>query len=808
MATGDWVGTFELAAHCRTSEVGSPGWEKGASTCRLRLCWHTCALPPFDPALSVQFPLNRYRFDTFQIDARARQLLRGDEPVPVQGLVFDLLLFLVQHPGQTLSKERLLAEVWRNQHLTDATIAQAVRKARAALGDDGRSQTYIRTVHGHGIRFEAEVQAVPLDGPDIAADAPPSVVSSSAHRIVPGRFALLAGLLLTVVAAFAIWQWPGGERVAQVSGQPASASQSRVRMAVFPFENATGDADFDWFQHGLAMTARDLLAQAEGVEALGPNELDEVPGGDLGQRTVYVGARYGLSATVSREEGRFAVAWSLAQGDGRQHHGQFAAADATLIARELARQALETVGGSVPPKVSRALDLGDPLALELYARGMEAAMRDEREQALKLLEAALARVPDSIPLKVAIAQAAFDPADVQGSIQRLRAAADALPPDAHQARVALRFEVGKLLWFVGEVAQAEPLLRAALAEPGIDRLLRARILNSLAMVEQSLLHFDPAWEHARSAESLLRQLDSPYFLGMTLTNLGYLAEDMGRLAEAERYHREALDIREIYGFPSLIAASRYGVARVLRRSGRFEEAAELIQLALDTVTELDLRHDIFDNCEERAEIDMRLARFEDAERWLQRAQAVAESNDDALGLVWVRQMHGRLALRRESVDAATLATHETVLRDFEAIGERQDALVARLELAQMHLALAQPTAAAARLAEVADALEAGSVSEVTLGHAMVQAQWLAARDQRDDALALLLETVRRARSVGASDIEAEAAILAGHLAIESRDLATAGRMLAVARAWSPGYYRTQALAQAVQAAETGGNGLN
>jgi hypothetical protein len=160
------------------------------------------------------------------------------------------------------------------------------------------------------------------------------------------------------------------------------------------------------------------------------------------------------------------------------------------------------------------------------------------------------------------------------------------------------------------------------------------------------------------------------------------------------------------------------------------------------------------------------------------------------------------------VDAAVVAAHETVLRDLEAIGERQDALLTRLELAQMHLALAQPTAAAARLAEVADALEAGSVSEVTLGHAMVQAQWLAARDQRDDALALLLETVRRARSVGASDIEAEAAILAGHLAIESRDLATAGRMLAVARAWSPGYYRTQALAQAVQAAETGGNGLN
>src|SRR5690606_20956635 len=124
------------------------------------------------------------------------------EPVPVQGLVFDLLLFLVKNPGQTLSKDRLLAEVWGNQHLTDATIAQAVRKARAALGDDGRAQTYIRTVHGHGIRFEADVRPVPLDEPDATPDAPPPVASSSARRIVPGRFALLAGLLLTVVAAF------------------------------------------------------------------------------------------------------------------------------------------------------------------------------------------------------------------------------------------------------------------------------------------------------------------------------------------------------------------------------------------------------------------------------------------------------------------------------------------------------------------------------------------------------------------------------------------------------------------------------
>jgi len=766
----------------------------------------------------VQSPPNRYRFDTFLVDAPARQLLRDDEPVPVQSLVFDLLLFLVQHPGQTLSKDRLLAEVWGNQHLTDATIAQAVRKARAALGDDGRSQTYIRTVHGHGIRFEADVQAVPADPPTPAptADQPVAMPAAPAVPAAPAnpgiaaapsrpasRIALPAVLLLVLAAILLVWLWPHDGPRAPGHGASAAQPHEGLRIAVFPFENATGDAEFDWFQHGLARTVRDLLAQVEGVEALGPHELDEVPEGDLGQRTVYVGARHGLSAAVAREEGRFAVVWSLAQRDGRQHHGQFAAADATLIARELARQALEAVGGTAPPKISRRLDLGDPLALELYARGMEAAMRDEREQAVKLLEAALARAPDSIPLKVAVAQAAFDPADVQGSIQRLRAASDALPQDAHLARVALRFEVGKLLWFVGEVAQADPLLRAALDEPGIDPLLRARILNSLAMVEQSLLHFDPAWEHARSAESLLRQLDSPYFLGMILTNLGYLAEDMGRMAEAERFHREALDLREMYGFPSLIAASRYGVARVLRRSGRFQEAAELVQLALDTATELDLRHDIFDNCEELAEIEMRLARFDAAAQWLERAQEVAASNDDTLGLIWVRQLRGRLALRQEVLDAATIASHEDVLADFEALGERQDAHHARLELAQMHLALGEYGRADERLAEMADALEAGSNSVLALGHDMVHAQLRAARGEVEAAQEAQVDVVHRARSVGAADIEAEAAILAGHLAIGNRDLATAGRMLAVARTWSPSYYRTQTLARALQAAETG-----
>ena len=127
-------------------------------------------------------PSASYRFDNFEIDPAARQLLRDGVPVEVQGLVFDLLLFMAQRPGELLSKERLLDEVWRNQHLTDATIAQAVRKARAALGDDGRTQSIIRTVHGRGVRFEAEVEVVTVDAARAAIAAKSERASPQVRR--------------------------------------------------------------------------------------------------------------------------------------------------------------------------------------------------------------------------------------------------------------------------------------------------------------------------------------------------------------------------------------------------------------------------------------------------------------------------------------------------------------------------------------------------------------------------------------------------------------------------------------------------
>ncbi|MDB5658242.1 MAG: hypothetical protein JWS10_857 [Cypionkella sp.] len=57
-----------------------------------------------------------------------------------------------------VSKEEISNAIWQRQSASDASIASRIRSARQAVGDDGVPQTVIRTNHGRGFRFVADVQ--------------------------------------------------------------------------------------------------------------------------------------------------------------------------------------------------------------------------------------------------------------------------------------------------------------------------------------------------------------------------------------------------------------------------------------------------------------------------------------------------------------------------------------------------------------------------------------------------------------------------------------------------------------------------
>ena len=96
----------------------------------------------------------QFRFDSFELDTRRRELRREGHACPVQPQVFAVLEYLVRHRDRVVPKAELLDRLWPGVVVSDASLQRAVSLARSAIGDDGRR---IKTVPRHGYRFVADV---------------------------------------------------------------------------------------------------------------------------------------------------------------------------------------------------------------------------------------------------------------------------------------------------------------------------------------------------------------------------------------------------------------------------------------------------------------------------------------------------------------------------------------------------------------------------------------------------------------------------------------------------------------------------
>ena len=91
------------------------------------------------------------------VDLAGHRLLRDGAPVALKPRVFDLLAFLVSHPGQVFSRERLLEQVWGYDYPGETrTVDVHVHWLRAAIEDDPGSPRFIQTVRGTGYVFRRD----------------------------------------------------------------------------------------------------------------------------------------------------------------------------------------------------------------------------------------------------------------------------------------------------------------------------------------------------------------------------------------------------------------------------------------------------------------------------------------------------------------------------------------------------------------------------------------------------------------------------------------------------------------------------
>jgi DNA-binding winged helix-turn-helix (wHTH) protein len=102
----------------------------------------------------------RYRFDDSVLDTTRYELSRGGELVHLEPQVFDVLAHLVEHRDRVVGKAELLDVVWGHRFVSESALTTRIKQLRQAVGDSGRAQRIVQTVHGRGYRFVAPVDAL------------------------------------------------------------------------------------------------------------------------------------------------------------------------------------------------------------------------------------------------------------------------------------------------------------------------------------------------------------------------------------------------------------------------------------------------------------------------------------------------------------------------------------------------------------------------------------------------------------------------------------------------------------------------
>jgi eukaryotic-like serine/threonine-protein kinase len=112
--------------------------------------------PPGSDRPSSEDRGRRFLFGQCALDTRTLELSVGGAAVRLERKPLEVMLVLLSHAGEVVTKEELLDEVWQGRVLSESVLTKCMAKLRQALGDE--AQALIRTVHGYGYRLVAEVQ--------------------------------------------------------------------------------------------------------------------------------------------------------------------------------------------------------------------------------------------------------------------------------------------------------------------------------------------------------------------------------------------------------------------------------------------------------------------------------------------------------------------------------------------------------------------------------------------------------------------------------------------------------------------------
>lgn len=243
------------------------------------------------------------RIGDWFVNPQAGEIARGEERVRLEARTMRLLLCLAESPGEVVSIDTLLSEVWSGVVVTPDSVYQAVAALRRLLGDDAKQPAYIVTVPRLGYRLVAPVES--------QVDATPTPRPARASSKM---YAALAVGILLIAGVGAYYLLAVRDETDQAA---ADAMAGPKTIAVLPFLDLTDSMNEEPFADGMTEELIHKLSKMQGLRVPGPTDSFYFKGKQLPLAEIARSLRvsYVLDGSVRKSGDTLRVAARLVRAD-------------------------------------------------------------------------------------------------------------------------------------------------------------------------------------------------------------------------------------------------------------------------------------------------------------------------------------------------------------------------------------------------------------------------------------------------------------------------------------------------------------
>src|SRR5262245_7697584 len=129
----------------------------------------------------------RYAFGACRLDTISRELTREGQAVHLTPKVFELLKLLIDERPRVLAKTELMERLWPDAFVVEANLPVLVGDLRTALGDHSGVSNIIKTHHGVGYSFAADVRELTAGAAAVEQSGPRSHLRFGVRRVALGQ---------------------------------------------------------------------------------------------------------------------------------------------------------------------------------------------------------------------------------------------------------------------------------------------------------------------------------------------------------------------------------------------------------------------------------------------------------------------------------------------------------------------------------------------------------------------------------------------------------------------------------------------